>query len=722
MLWRALKDVSQGCYIDVGAQDPVADSVSKGFYDKGWRGVHIEPVPEYANSLRANRPDEQVFQATLGATAGVEKLFCISDSGLSTVVEDVAKHHAMNGAVVSRELSVPRMTLNDIFEALPSEQPVHWLKIDVEGAEKSVLLGWNKTKYRPWVVVVEATMPGSTVESYADWEEELTRHSYSHVYSDGLNRFYLANERCDALGSRFTYPPNVFDDASLSGFAHAPWTYVVASRGAETAHELHSLLEQAHTIRASELDALQVAIKEIQQQRESEAHAAQENTARLTAQCAGREQALQQQLQLAQIETLRWCESLAAREQSFSEALSDHFREFQSTLSSSAARVDALGYETSAAQRELVALTSQLAVLRSERDHERVQFAQRERELLDDAKRDSAQLSALSAEVARQSEAVARSQVRESGLLDDAARDALKQTELIEQFDARVAELVAARADVCRLDAALEMALEGERRLSESLDSALQQIARMTDEERRFQQQLAHGETRFAELSERTMALAASYDQQLAAANGRFIELEAQIKQAELLAQARSEAANRDKVVIDYLTNTARQYEARANALSGSLSWQVTAPLRRAMSIVQAMASFAARSLRGFQTLLLAIAKPLLLFAIGWIRRHPAQQRWLLRTLSVLPGLRGWALQYAAAIPFSQPVQPNLTVLTQASEVPVAMMAAISERQVGEAQQVACLPLVQAAVQPTVLEDEFEPHLRVWRLGHRVNA
>ena len=424
---------------------------------------------------------------------------------------------------------------------------------------------------------------------------------------------------------------------------------------------------------------------------------------------------------------------MAAREQSFSEALSDHFREFQSTLSSSAARVDALRYETSAAQRELVALTSQLAVLRSERDHERVQFAQRERELLDNAKRDSAQLSALSAEVARQSETAARSQVRESELLDDAARDALKQTELIEQFDARVAELVAARADVCRLDAALEMALEGERRLSESLDSALQQIARMTDEERRFQQQLAHGETRFAELSERTRALAASYDQQLAAANGRFIELEAQIKQAELLAQARSEAANllaqarseaanRDKVVIDYLTNTARQHEARVNALSASLSWQVTAPLRRAMSVAQAMASFASRSLRGVQTLLLAIAKPLLLFAVGWIRRHPAQQRWLLRALSVLPGLRGWSLQYAAAIPFSQPVKPNLTVLTQASELPVAMMAAISERQVGEAQQVACLPLVHAAVQPTVLEDEFEPHLRLWRLGHRVNA
>ena len=42
MLWRALKHIKQGCYIDVGAQDPIHDSVSKVFYEHGWRGIHIE--------------------------------------------------------------------------------------------------------------------------------------------------------------------------------------------------------------------------------------------------------------------------------------------------------------------------------------------------------------------------------------------------------------------------------------------------------------------------------------------------------------------------------------------------------------------------------------------------------------------------------------------------------------------------------------------------------
>ena len=41
ILNRALKSVTNGFYIDIGAEDPVTDSVSLAFYNKGWRGVHV---------------------------------------------------------------------------------------------------------------------------------------------------------------------------------------------------------------------------------------------------------------------------------------------------------------------------------------------------------------------------------------------------------------------------------------------------------------------------------------------------------------------------------------------------------------------------------------------------------------------------------------------------------------------------------------------------------
>ena len=43
MLWRALKDVENGFYIDVGANHPAIDSVTKLFYENGWSGINIEP-------------------------------------------------------------------------------------------------------------------------------------------------------------------------------------------------------------------------------------------------------------------------------------------------------------------------------------------------------------------------------------------------------------------------------------------------------------------------------------------------------------------------------------------------------------------------------------------------------------------------------------------------------------------------------------------------------
>jgi len=36
LLWRALHDVEHGRYLDVGAHDPVIDSVSLAFYEAGW--------------------------------------------------------------------------------------------------------------------------------------------------------------------------------------------------------------------------------------------------------------------------------------------------------------------------------------------------------------------------------------------------------------------------------------------------------------------------------------------------------------------------------------------------------------------------------------------------------------------------------------------------------------------------------------------------------------
>ena len=65
MLWRALEHVENGFYIDLGAQDPLADSVSMAFHEHGWKGIHVEPTPHYAQLLREQRPGDTVIEAAV---------------------------------------------------------------------------------------------------------------------------------------------------------------------------------------------------------------------------------------------------------------------------------------------------------------------------------------------------------------------------------------------------------------------------------------------------------------------------------------------------------------------------------------------------------------------------------------------------------------------------------------------------------------------------------
>ena len=98
---------------------------------------------------------------------------------------------------------------------------IHFLKIDVEGGERSALAGADFRNFRPWIVLVEATRPNSQEATHNEWEWLLTDAAYRFVYFDGLNRFYVAEERYSELAPSFQIPPNVFDDFIVAGAAAA---------------------------------------------------------------------------------------------------------------------------------------------------------------------------------------------------------------------------------------------------------------------------------------------------------------------------------------------------------------------------------------------------------------------------------------------------------------------------------------------------------------------
>ena len=243
-LMRCFRERKDGFYIDVGAGHPVVDNVSLAFYLKGWHGITVEPNPSLAKLSRSVRPRDIGAETLVGASSGTAKFFLVDDfHGLSTMIGENAKAAADSYGKKSNELTLPVTTLAELCKK-HAPKSIEFLKIDVEGAEKDVLEGADWKKYRPRVVVIEATMPASPEPNWGGWEPFLLSQKYRFVFFDGLNRYYLAEEEA-ALAVHFDAPVNPFDKAvQLSRYRKA------LEDGSHPDHKLAGVLAESFLTRA----------------------------------------------------------------------------------------------------------------------------------------------------------------------------------------------------------------------------------------------------------------------------------------------------------------------------------------------------------------------------------------------------------------------------------------------------------------------------------------
>ena len=182
-----------GTYVDVGASSPYLGSVTRHFYEAGWSGIDVEPLAEEAAELRRARPRDIVIEAALGSTRGKSTLYVVGDErGLSSTDAEVGEGYVRAGRPV-REQVVALRTLADVLDEHCSGE-ISFLKVDVEGGESDVLAGNDWSRWRPRVIVVEATNPWSYQQTHSGWEPQLLAAGYLFASFDGINRFYARAE------------------------------------------------------------------------------------------------------------------------------------------------------------------------------------------------------------------------------------------------------------------------------------------------------------------------------------------------------------------------------------------------------------------------------------------------------------------------------------------------------------------------------------------------
>jgi FkbM family methyltransferase len=201
ILGYIFKDITKGFYIDVGANDPNTDNVTRYFYERGWNGINIEPNVDLFKKIVHYRPRDSNYNVGISNNEGMMTFYKQTDSGLaglSTFDKGISEREKKENGVHFTEISVPITTLNKIIEraSLPG---ITFVSIDVEGFEKQVVESINLVKYKPFVFCIEAVQPLTEIPSYSAWEKILMDNNYVFAMFDGVNRFYVHKDHIDLL-------------------------------------------------------------------------------------------------------------------------------------------------------------------------------------------------------------------------------------------------------------------------------------------------------------------------------------------------------------------------------------------------------------------------------------------------------------------------------------------------------------------------------------------
>lgn len=210
LLWRALRPVANGRYLDVGAGDPQDGSVTQLFYAQGWHGINLEPAHSHLRRLRIERPADLNLAVAAAAAPGSADFYELPGSPLSTLDADAARQLRADGHdVVLRQVELS--TLDQVCAA-HLDGPLHFLHLGLADPA-AALAGFDLARWQPWLVVLRA--------AHGAAQPALQAAGYTLAYQDGWKQYYVAPQQA-ALAAALALPVTPHEGYQLAeGHARA---------------------------------------------------------------------------------------------------------------------------------------------------------------------------------------------------------------------------------------------------------------------------------------------------------------------------------------------------------------------------------------------------------------------------------------------------------------------------------------------------------------------
>jgi FkbM family methyltransferase len=154
--FKAHLGVDNPTYLDIGAHHPKTINNTYLFYERGCRGVLVEPDPELAANIRRVRPQDTVLNVGITESEGEADFYLITPSTLNTFsLKEFEQYKIFHHAKLRDTVTVKTLPINAVLKKHFSKG-LDLLSIDVEGLDYQIVSSIDLKKYRPKVVCLES--------------------------------------------------------------------------------------------------------------------------------------------------------------------------------------------------------------------------------------------------------------------------------------------------------------------------------------------------------------------------------------------------------------------------------------------------------------------------------------------------------------------------------------------------------------------------------------
>jgi FkbM family methyltransferase len=145
---------TDGVYVDIGCFDPIFYSNTYVFYQRGWKGLAIDPNPGFQNAWRRYRPRDTFLNLAISKNRQTMAYIMSREHPATNMVvpEDQASSFDASQFEASVCEAVP---LAEILNQHLIGNRIDLMSVDCEGMDLDVLQSNDWEKYRPRVLAAE---------------------------------------------------------------------------------------------------------------------------------------------------------------------------------------------------------------------------------------------------------------------------------------------------------------------------------------------------------------------------------------------------------------------------------------------------------------------------------------------------------------------------------------------------------------------------------------